>query len=82
MLYSSPQYACSISNVVLEDFNYVQTHPLDVLSGSDNGELYGGFTSLSAKGEDKSMYRGPASELGDSPNLELRTGLISIFYDK
>lgn len=81
-LYSLPQYSCSHSKITLEDFYYVQTLPLDVLNDSNSGELYGGFNHISTMGLDDSMYRGPASEIGASPTLELRTGLISIFFDK
>ena len=81
MLYSFPQYSCSNTNLMLEDFNYAQPLPMDVLSGSDNSELYGGFIPLSTIKED-GTYRGPANELGASPNQELRTGIISILFDK
>lgn len=82
MLYSFPQYSCSTSKLNLEDFNYVQTLPVNITTGNDNAELYGGFTSLSTIETDPGLYRGPASEVGDTPTQELRTGLISIFFDK
>lgn len=82
MLYDLPQYSCSSSKLALEDFNYVQTLPVDVIAGNDDTELYGGFTAVSALSPDPSLYRGPASEIGDVPTQELRTGLISIFFDK
>jgi len=57
LLYSFPQYSCSNSKIILEDFYYVQTLPLDVLNSNDNGELYGGFMSLSTMNEVDSIYR-------------------------
>lgn len=82
VLYSFPQYACSTSKLKLEDFNYIQNLPMEIITSHDSAELFGGFTSLSTKDENTDIYRGPANELGDIPTQELRVGLISIFFDK
>ncbi|MCM2349020.1 MAG: hypothetical protein NDI69_03300 [Bacteriovoracaceae bacterium] len=82
MLYFVPQYSCSTSKLFLEDFNYFQTLPMEQAISNDSEELFGGFTSIGSAEDNTDIYRGPASTLDTTLNEELRTGLLSIFFDK
>lgn len=82
MLYSVPQYSCSTSKLILEDFNYFQTLPMEQALSNDNEELFGGFSSIGSVEGNSEVYRGPASTVDAISNEELRTGLLSVFFDK
>ncbi|MCM2349021.1 MAG: hypothetical protein NDI69_03305 [Bacteriovoracaceae bacterium] len=79
-LYSDNNFACSMTKLTLNDFYYSQDLSIDVLPSADQHELMGGFTAMSPVDETPLIYRGPASDI-DSPEQELRTGLLSMFYD-
>lgn len=82
MLYFVPQYSCSTSKLILEDFNYFQTLPMEQAISNDNQELFGGFSSIGSVEGNTEVYRGPASTIDTTSNEELRTGLLSVFFDK
>ena len=81
--YSTPKYTCSQSKLILEDFYYSQTLPIDVVVAADTSVLTGGFDYIAPyESAPSSIYRGPASDVDPSSSQQIRTGLWSIFFDK
>ncbi|MFP5385560.1 MAG: hypothetical protein ACLGHN_05735 [Bacteriovoracia bacterium] len=81
-IYSVPEYACSNSNITLEDFYYSQTIPIKIETVLGVTEFIGGFTPVKTLQPDPTIYRGPATVTNIASGEELRTGIVSIFFDK
>lgn len=77
--YAEEQFACVHSKMILRDFYYFESLPIEV---SDANSFMGGFSPIGPGEENITMYRGPASDIDTSSFEELRSGLVSLFFDK
>ncbi|WPU63724.1 chitobiase/beta-hexosaminidase C-terminal domain-containing protein [Peredibacter starrii] len=77
--YAEEQYACSHSKMILRDFYYFESLPIEV---SDSNTFLGGFSPIGPGEDNSTLYRGPASDLNTTSLEELRSGIVSVFYDK
>ena len=77
--YAEEQFACVHSKMILRDFYYFESLPIEV---SDANTFLGGFSPIGPGEENITQYRGPASDVDINSFEELRSGLVSLFFDK
>lgn len=74
--------SCSTTNVILWDFEFFNSEPVQAEVGSATvREFEGGFTALGFFEDAGTVYREPAGiSLKTTDDQELRTGLFGVFY--
>lgn len=77
--YVEDEFACIHSKMILRDFDFFESLPVEV---SDANEFTGGFSPIGPGEDNVALYRGPASDINPHSFEELRSGLLSIFFDK
>lgn len=78
----APIYACSTTDVVLNDFEYFEPEVASSDAGSNTvREFSAGFSSYGFFEPEVTLNRGPAGESTDlQAGMQLQNGLFGIFY--